>query len=442
MTVESLKPARAGAEKAYASYSAKYLWWVIGLLTAINVVNYTDRMLLSVLLPLIKEDLQLTDTELGLVTGFAFALFYATFGIPIARLADVWVRKNIIAMALVVWGAMTALCGAAQGFLHLMLARIGVGAGEAGCIPPSHSLISDYFPVEKRSGALAIHTAGASIGIIIGLAIGGYLSAQIGWRWTFAVFAIPNIFLAVITLMTLREPRRGHADGIVGDAKAAPFLETLIQLFKIPSYPHLLGFFAFGTLAGFGFNQWLPSYYSRSFDMSQEHIGLFFGIALGAGGALGGLIGGQLADRLMKIDVRRGAVLGIVTTLSSFPFWLGISLSPSAWMALSFNFVAAALAAAPYGANFAMLQGAAPPRARALAAAIAMFAASIVGIGGGPFLTGVLSDFFADARGEESLRYSLFVMSFFILIPAVNLFFVRRTIGDDMARATAPSRAE
>ena len=174
--------------------------------------------------------------------------------------------------------------------------------------------------------------------------------------------------------------------------------------------------------------------------MSQEHIGLFFGIALGAGGAIGGLIGGQVADRLMKIDVRRGALLGIVTTLMSFPFWLGIALSPSAWMALGFNFVAATLAAAPYGANFAMLQGAAPARARALAAALAMFCASVVGIGGGPFLTGVLSDFFSASFGEESLRYSLLVMSFFIIIPAINLFYVRRTIREDMARAMSPER--
>ena len=145
MAAEIVYRSGTSAEQAYASYSAKYLWYVIILLTAINVVNYSDRMLLSVLLPLIKEDLQLSDTQLGLVTGFAFALFYATFGIPIARLADVWVRKKIIAMALVVWGGMTALCGAAQGFWHLMLARIGVGTGEAGCIPPSHSLISDYF---------------------------------------------------------------------------------------------------------------------------------------------------------------------------------------------------------------------------------------------------------------------------------------------------------
>ena len=357
-------------------------------------------MLLSVLLPLIKEDLQLSDTQLGLVTGFAFALFYATFGIPIARLADLWVRKRIISIALVFWSIMTALCGAAQNFAHLMLARIGVGAGEAGCIPPSHSLISDYFPVEKRSSALAIHTAGASIGIIIGLSLGGYLSVHIGWRWTFVLFALPGFVLALLAWLTLREPRRGHADGVTEETPAEPLFETLKLLFKIPSYPHLLGFFAFGTLAGFGFNQWLPSFYSRSFGMSQEHIGLFFGIALGAGGAIGGLLGGHLADRLMKVDVRRGALLGVVTTLLSFPFWLGISLSPTAWMALSFNFIAAALAAAPYGANFAMLQGAAPPRTRALAAAIAMFCASIVGIGGGPFLTGVLSDFFCFGKGR------------------------------------------
>lgn len=435
MTISADGAGAEPAEKAYASYSTTYLWYVIILLAVVNSVNYMDRMVLSVLLPLIKEDLQLSDTQLGLVTGFAFALFYAVFGIPIARLADTWVRKHIIALALLFWNLMTALSGAAQNFTHLLLARIGVGVGEAGCIPPSHSMISDYFPVEKRSSALAIHTAGASIGTILGLALGGYLSAQIGWRWTFVVFGAPGVVMALLVWLTLKEPPRGHADSVKQAEDALPFLKTLEKLFKIPSYPHILGYFAFGTLASFGFNQWLPSFYSRSFGMSQEHIGVFFGVALGLGSAVGTLGGGYLADKLMKQDVRKGTTLTIVAIVMAFPFWLGISLSSAAWIALLFNFAAAALSSVPNGAAFAMIQGVAAPRTRAIATAIAMFCASIVGIGGGPFVTGVLSDMFAAAQGVESLRYSLFVMSFATLWPVVHLLFIRKTLREDMGRA-------
>ena len=163
-------------------HDGRYGWYVLIVLSLVNMMNYMDRMLLSVLLPEIRRDIALNDTQLGLLTGFAFAIFYASFGLPLARLADVWVRRNIISIALIFWSLMTAAAGTAQTFSHLLLARIGLAIGEAGCIPPSHSLISDYVPAERRPSAFAIYTAGATAGIIAGLALGGVLSSLIGWR--------------------------------------------------------------------------------------------------------------------------------------------------------------------------------------------------------------------------------------------------------------------
>lgn len=429
--------ARGSAEANYDQFSARYRWYVVLLLALVNVVNYMDRMLLSVLLPFIKADLQLTDTELGLISGFAFAIFYAVFGLPLARLADVWVRRNIIAIAMTVWSLMTAASGAAQNFWHLMAARIGVGAGEAGCIPPSHSMISDIVPPERRASAFAVHTAGATVGMIVGLSLGGFVATAVGWRWTFVIFGLPGLLLTAIVFLTVREPRRGGADDQRrGTVPPIPLGQGLRELLRTPSYLHLLGVFGFATLASFGFNQWLPSFYDRSYAMTPQEIGLFFGVTLGLGSAVGTLFGGWFGDRLMKRNVRHAAFMGVVVPILALPFWLGITLATTAAVSLACNFMAAAISSAPNGVTLAMVQSVAPTRMRALASALVMFSAAILGIGGGPFLTGFLSDYFQATSGQESLRHALFVVSFFTLIPAIHYLFIARTIRADMERQT------
>src|SRR5688572_2748318 len=243
-----------------AAESSCYAWYAVSLLAIVNVVNYMDRMALSILLPDIKTDLQLTDTQLGLLTGMAFALFYAVFGIPIARWADRGTRRTIIALALTVWSVMTAISGAAQSFRQLFLARIGVGIGEAGCIPPSHSLISDYVPMARRPGAFALHTAGATTGIIVGLSLGGWLSDEIGWRWTFVVLGIPGLILAFIVRFTLKEPSRGHSDGRAANLPAPSLREAVSYFLKCRTYLQLVLIVAIASLVNFGLNQWLPSF--------------------------------------------------------------------------------------------------------------------------------------------------------------------------------------
>ena len=232
-------------------YTKLSVWYAVGLLTFVNVVNYVDRMALSILLPAIKVDLDLSDTQLGLLTGIAFALFYAGFGIPIARWADRGNRRNIVSLALVVWSLATSVSGAVQNFWQLFVARMVVGVGEAGCIPPSQSIISDYVPAKRRIGALALHNAGAFMGMVIGLALGGWLSSQIGWRLTFLVLGLPGLAVALIVRSTLREPVRGWSDGVVSDQGLMPLKAVVGYLWARRSYVHIVMVFAIGAFATF-----------------------------------------------------------------------------------------------------------------------------------------------------------------------------------------------
>jgi predicted MFS family arabinose efflux permease len=416
-------------------FSRQYVWYAVGLLATVNAVNYMDRMVLSVLLPQIKTDLGLSDTELGLLTGFAFAVFYAAFGIPIARRADNGVRRNIVAVALCFWSVMTALSGAAQNFLQLLLARIGVGAGEAGCIPPSQSIISDIVPLEKRAGALGIHVTGTTVGSFLGLALGGLLASQIGWRWTFVALGLPGILLALVVRKTLHEPPRGYADGVsapsspLAPAAALRYVtgnSTLLQLYAI---------FAFGSFAAFGLNQWLPSFYVRSFGLSTAEVGAFFGVAFGIGSGLGTLGGGFLVNRLAQRDQRWGVWIGAVCYALAVPFGWLMFQSETVEVALVFNFVFFVFVGIPNGPLFAMVQAVVIPRMRATSAAMNMFLASVIGIGGGPFFVGFVSDILAPEYGVESLRYALTAALFLLWWPVVHCLLAARTLRADIAKA-------
>jgi len=413
--------------------SNRYVVFAVVLLALTNLVNYMDRMVLSVLLPQIKQDLLLSDTQLGLLTGFAFAVFYAVFGIPIARWADTGVRRNLIALALTVWSAMTALSGAAQNFVHLLLARFGVGVGEAGCIPPGHSLISDYVPVERRSTALGVHTAGATVGSFIGFSLGGLLATVIGWRLTFAALAVPGLLLALVIRFALREPPRGYADGVRA-TEAMSLRDVLTFLAGCRSYLHLIAVFAIACFGAFGMIQWLPSYYVRSFGMSTATIGFLFGTAYGIGSAIGTVLGGPIADRLLKRDLRWGCWIGLIVYAATFPCYIGVFFAPTAVISISFYMVAAITGSLVNAPLFGMIQSVVAPRARALASAITMFAASVVGLGAGPFAVGVLSDLFAPRFGDQSLRYALMIMAVIMVWTPFHFWRASKTIRQDIER--------
>lgn len=423
--------------------SSRHVWYALSLLFAANLFNYMDRMVISVVLPLIKADLDLSDTQLGVLTGIAFAAFYAVFGIPIARWADRGTRRTIVSLAIAAWSVMTVMCGMAQNFTQLMLARFGVGIGEAGCIPPSHSLISDYFPKERRATALGIHTSGATLGIVAGLALGGYIAETWGWRWAFWMLGAPGLLLAILMRLTLREPTRGAHDEAVVDTDTAqpPLGEVLRYLGRRKSYVHLVILTALGSFAGFGINMWLPSFYVRSFGLSTAEVGFYFGIAFGLGSAIGTLGGGYLADWIGKGDMRKPLiVLGLVASALTLPMNLGVLLAPTATLALSLNLLSSIVGSLVNAPLYATIQSVVGNRMRAIAAAIMMFSASLLGVGLGPLFAGMLSDMLAPRFGDDSLRYSLIILSTISVYPVLHLWLAIRALPRDI-EATAQETA-
>lgn len=410
--------------------------YAVGLLALVNLINYVDRMALSVLLPAIKTDLRLSDTYLGLLTGFAFAAFYAVFGLPIARWADRGDRRTIISISLAVWSTMTALSGAAQNFLHLFLSRVGVGIGEAGCIPPSHSLISDYVPADRRAGALAVHTAGATLGIVVGLASAGWLSSLIGWRFTLLTFGIPGLLIAVLVRVTLKEPKRGISDGnSQASQKVTALGPTLRYLWRCRSYVQLVLIISLATFANFGLSQWLPSFYTRAFGMDVVSVGLLFGLAYGTGATLGTLGGGVLANRMSLRDMGNPLRLAIACYAGAIPLAIAIFLAPSPTWALGANFLFAIILTIPSGAQFALVQAVVPPETRAIASAITMFCASMVGIGAGPLFVGAASDILSPTFGRESLRFALMLSTGFLALPILHCRLAIKHLHTDLTAA-------
>lgn len=438
--VPTLMPGRHPIARQ-SEFSSRYLWYALSLLFAANLFNYMDRMVISVVLPLIKADLGLSDTQLGVLTGFAFAVFYATFGIPIARWADRGTRRTIVSLAIAVWSAMTVLCGMAQNFLHMMLARFGVGIGEAGCVPPSHSMIADFFPTERRATALGIHTSGATLGIVGGLVLGGFIAETWGWRWAFFMLGAPGLLLAIVTQLTLREPTRGAFEEAAVDAPQPPLRDVLRYFARRSSYVHLVIVFAMGSFAAFGIQMWLPSFYVRSFGMSTAEVGFYFGIAFGLGSAIGTLGGGYVADWMGKGDMRKPLlILGVGASAMTLPLSLGVLLSPWAALALSLNLVSSTIGGLANGPLFAAIQSVVDNRMRAIAVAILMFSSSMIGVGLGPLFAGMLSDMLAPRFGDDSLRYSLVILSCLGVYPIVHLWLAVRALPRD-AEMTAREAA-
>ena len=410
----------------------RYIWYVVGLLTIVNIVNYADRMALSILLPAIKNDLSLSDTQLGLLTGIAFALFYASFGLPIARWADHGNRRNIVSYALVVWSLATSAGGAAQNFLHLFIARMAIGVGEAGCIPPSQSIISDYVPKSRRTGALSMQTSGAFFGMAIGLMVGGWLSVQFGWRITFLLLGLPGLVLAVIVRFTLRAPARGLSDGVLSSGKPPPLAATLSRLFKTRTYVNVVLIYAITSIANVGLAQWLPSFYVRVHDMNIADVGVAFGMAIGIGSAIGTLSGGFLSNPLTRIDIRSPLLLCALAQIVTIPIGLSMLLIGSAKVALILNFVFAITSSICAGILITTIHNVVPPRMRALAVAINMFFLSLIGFGGGPLLVGLLSDVLANDYGIFSLRYAMAAVLCLTMLTVINYVFAAKSLSRDL----------
>ena len=420
--------------------------YVLLLLTATYSLSILDRFLLGILLPQIKAELQLNDSYLGLLSGIAFALFYATLGMPIARLADRYGRKYVIAISLALFSVMTVLCGAAVNFLTLFLCRVGVGVGEAGTTPASVSMLSDLYEKQRRSTAMAIFSVGANIGLLVGFVVGGYVAVEYGWRHAFWMVGLPGIIVAAIIAITLKEPPRGYADGLAkstqdlepaaGDAARIGFLPAVKFLLSQKSYRRNVLGLSMMLFVGTGVIAWLPSYLARSHGMAADEVGRTLGLALGLAGPIGTIVlGGLLADRLSKRDLRWGGwVIGLGALLLA-PAYVFVIYAPTGMMAVGAYFLPAAMGVFYQGPTVAMTQAAAPVSMRATAGALMLLIGNLIGLGLGPLGIGVLSDWLEPRFGAESLRYALLLAPVGAIAGAAWYFSATRSLGEDIERA-------
>jgi MFS family permease len=440
MNISATEDQKTGpaSEKPGFTVSNAYRYYVLGLLVAVGVCSWVDRNVFSVLLESIKLEFSFSDTQLGLLGGVAFGLFYASVGLPIAYLADRFNRRNLMAIALFLWSLMTTLSGAAVGFVSLFLARIGVGVGEAGGAPPSQSLVSDYFPPEKRGFAMGILYLYIPLGFLVGFLIGGWINEFFGWREAFLVVGIPGIILAIILRLTLREPPRGHADNAL-DSGVTPSLPSTIGYFwSRHAMRHIP---LAGAISGIGLwamGVWLPTYFIRIHGMGSGEVGTWMALVYGFGGGTGVIYGGYLSDRVVKAtgDARWYMWVSALTVLISAPFAFPIFLSETPLPALLFLILPITVLHMSLGPITAMIQGLAGLRRRAVAAAFYLFLANLVSMGVGPVIVGIASDYFNPRYGNESLRYALLVIVFVTFLwSAIHFFLAARTLREDLALA-------
>lgn len=388
----------------------RYRSLTLALLTIVYFFSFMDRYILTILLELIKADLHLADWQLGVLQGLAFAVLYATLGIPVAWLADHGNRRNIIAVSLTIWSAMTALSGVAVNFGQLLAFRVGVGIGEAGASPPSHSIIADLYPPEKRSGAMAIYATGVVLGGGFGTMIGGTIAAMFGWRWALAAVGLPGLILAIIVRLLVVEPRRGLSEppGTVRTDDRPTVAEGFRSLFANPVAVHLVMAVTVTSLVGYALASFLPSLSQRSFGLSMLTIALKLAPAIAIIGAFAGIVGGKIADRLGR-RYGRYAQTWMVAGFKAIalPFACVFYLSSNftlGFAALIFSYL---FSSSYLGPTFALLQEQAPVKMRAVWAAITLLVINLIGLGIGPTAVGIISDLLKPTFGTESLRYAM-----------------------------------
>jgi len=429
--VDGARP--APPRSAGQSYSSTYVWYVIVLLFVVNAFSFMDRQALAMLAPSIKKDFGLSDGQLGLLTGFAFAAFYAVCAIPIARWADRGVRRDIVVLALSTWSVMTALCGTAQNFGHLFLARIGVGAGEAGGAPTAQSLLCDYVPLARRPFVLAIHTFGGGAGLMLGMMLAGWLGESIGWRATFLTLGVPGIALALLVRLTLREPQRGRLEGRQAAEQHMPSLgDTLRFLWRCRTYRVLMIYAALSMLAASATQQWCPTFLMRVHGLEPSFVGFYLGLPMGVGTGIGLLAGGFVASKAAERDVRWPLLIGVGAVILMVPATIAAYMVASPIASMFWVFVLLLLNGVAVAPVVATIYSVVRPRMRATAGAVSIFWQSVLGSGSGPVIVGLLSDALAPSLGTESLRYALLAPTCALPIMIVALLAAARSLPRDL----------
>lgn len=395
-----------------------YRWYVLALLTLVYTFNFIDRQLVVILQEQIRADLSLMDWQLGLLSGFVFAIFYSVLGLPIAHLSESVGRKRVVATALAFWSLMTALSGAAQNYIHLLLLRIGVGIGEAGGSPPSHSMISDIFPRHRRAFALSIFSMGVYFGYLFAYGLGGWIAEGLGWRTTFVVLGLPGVALALFVAVTIKEPPRGMAEfrenGGSDEERAQAvsakptFRETLSVLWSRRSFRHIAMAASLQSLAGYGVGNFVPSFMMRAYEMPISEVGWKLALVTGFGGAFGVALSGWASDRLARRGEYWYVLFPAIAMIVTLPLTvLAFSaLAPGNMFVFYIPYMI--LGATWLGPCLAVTHSLVGLRQRAVASAALFFIVNLVGLGLGPLAVGSLSDLlrpgFGDANG---LRYAI-----------------------------------
>lgn len=391
----------------------------LALLALVYIFSFIDRQAIAVLIEPIKQEFGVSDTAIGMLTGLAFGLLYAGLGVPIGRLADRGVRRNVVGVCAILWSVATLACGMAGQFWGLLLARMGVAIGEAGGMAPSISLVSDMYPRQRRSLAISLFMMGPNVGVLVGLAVGGWIAQQYGWRATFLWFGAPGILLGALVLCLVREPVRGGFDALPpgAGAPARPLLAQLRHLWAIPALRYLCLACGVAGVSSYGYGVWVPSFLVRTHGMSLAHAGLVFGVTSGIGAMAGAMFSGGLCDRLVQRDSRWQLALPMIGVALAIPAAFAFLLWPAAghWLAgsvriphalvfaLAFAFFASWFPALSYAATSQMV----PAHERSIAAALLNLFITLFGVGLGPLVTGFISDILNPLYGPQALRYAL-----------------------------------
>lgn len=431
---ESKPDTTAGEE----SMSRGYRTFVLLMLILVYTFNFIDRQIVGILAGPIKAELGLSDTQLGLMGGIAFALFYTALGIPIAWIADRGSRTWVMTIALALWSGFTALCGFAQSFWQLFLCRLGVGVGEAGGVAPAYSLIADYFPPRERARALGVYSFGIPIGSALGIFLGGWIATAVDWRSAFIYVGVAGVLLAPVFRLTVKEPPRGAFDRAASAPAVAPekasFSDVIRTLRAKPSFWFLCFGAACCSTMGYGLIFWLPSFFQRTFNLPLVDVSLFYGSIVLAGGLFGIWVGAWLGDKMGSADKGAYARIPAVAFLLAAPCYAAGVIS--SWLPLTFVLflIPQALGLAWLGPIISAVQHLVPPHMRTTASAIFLFINNLIGIGFGTLFLGALSDALTARFGAESLRYAILTGLIFYVLSATLFWLSSRRLERDWHR--------
>jgi MFS family permease len=441
-TTSTRPPAAAAVDSALGN--PKYKYYVLFMLVIGYVINVADRGVFGAVLQSIQNELHIRDDLMGLVGGLAFSLFYSTMGIPIARLADRWNRANVLVIA--IWSIATATCGAAVGFATLFLARAATATGEAGGSPPSHSLISDYFPLSNRATALAIYAMSVPFGTALGNFASGNANLVFGWRWTFVIIGLPGVLVALVVWLTVREPPRGFSDGTAAKPRAAapPFLGVFKFLLTRNSFMHMSLAAALHSVVWYSGTTWNNTFFQRSHELNSGQAGNYIAM-FSLIGAIGSFAGGFLADKIsIKTNDKRWYmwVPGIACVLM-VPVQFVAYLSPDLALAVPIAFpLMFVLASMFFGPSFAVAQSVATVRMRAMSASVLLFIQTIIGLTAGPYIVGLISVYLTPTRGQHALAYGMAIIGVVNVWAALHYFLGSRRYREDLAETAKLNAAQ